>query len=365
MRAHAFQEWAQIWPDLNLETRLHRPLESSHWLYRFGVGLYNWIQRRAPILHHVYFNFLEVAGPCRSARVLLGVAHFRELLQTMRPDILLSVHGSLNHGFFDYARKVLGSEHVRCVTYCGELYGGYGFSRNWVNPSADLFIGAMPETSAAAARWGMASEKNKVRGFLLRPSFYDAAPDVTARRAKIVKELQLNPDEFILLLSASSRGANNHVEFLAALRRHGLDLPAVVLCGNSAEAHVEVSGWMKKNPSARVRIVPHDTNIAGLLHCVSAVLARPGTGSTSEAIMSGCPLLLNCLGGAMPQESITVKFCRKHGLARTIHHADELATIVQEWAQNPTEPAAIRQHMQEIRPSSTPRDILSAVSDLA
>jgi processive 1,2-diacylglycerol beta-glucosyltransferase len=363
MRARAFQEWAQLSPELNLETQLHRPLESSHWFYRFGVGLYNWIQRRAPVLHHFYFNFLEVAAPCRSARALLGAAHFRDALETIRPDLLLSVHGSLNHGFFEYARTVLGSGRVRCVTYCGELYGGYGFSRNCVNPTADLFIGAVPETCAAAARWGMAPEKNKVGGFLLRPSFYEAAPDATARRAHIVNEFQLNPDEFILLLSASSRGANNHVQFLSALQRRGLNLQVVVLCGNSAEAHAQVSDWINKNPSGRVRIIPHDTNIAMLLRCVSAVVARPGTGSTSEGIMSECPLLLNCLGGVMPQEWITVKFCRKHGLARTIHRADELAAIVQEWTRNPAEPAAIRQRMHDVRPSSTLRDILSTVAN--
>ncbi len=305
MRARAFQAWAQAAPELKVEVQLHRPLESGAGLYRFGVGLYNWIQRHAPMLHHGYFNFLEVAGPCRSGKALLGADGFCRTLAEMRPDVLLSVHGSLNHGFFDCARKFLGPEKVRCVTYCGELYGGYGFSRNWVNPAADLFIGAVAETGEAAMRCGMAKEKTRVGGFLLRPPFYEPAPAPAAREAYIREELGFKPDEFILLLSASSRGANNHLAFLEALKRRQLDLQVVVLCGKSAEAEARVRGWMVENPRARVRLLPHNTNVAKLLRCVSAMVARPGTGATSEAIISECPHCSpNCTGA---------DHCRRNG----------------------------------------------------
>src|SRR5438270_4262019 len=105
MRARAFQAWAGLTPALNLEAQLHRPLDAGPGLYRFGVGFYNWIQRHMPRLHHVYFNFLEIAAPCRSARGLLGAKRFCEVLDELRPDVLLSVHGSLNHGYFDCARN--------------------------------------------------------------------------------------------------------------------------------------------------------------------------------------------------------------------------------------------------------------------
>ena len=155
MRARAFQEWAQAGPSHDLSVQLHRPLEDSHPIYAFGVWLYNRIQRTAPFLHHAYFNFLEVV-PIVRTRKPLGAAKYRKVLEARQPDVLISVHDSLNHAFFEYAREVLGHNRVKCITYCGELSGGYGFSRHWVNPSADLFIGAVPETCQAAVRWGMA-----------------------------------------------------------------------------------------------------------------------------------------------------------------------------------------------------------------
>ena len=363
MRARAFQEWAQVDDGLNVVTQVGRPLEHSHEFYAFGVWLYNRIQRWAPFLHHVYFNFLEVVPIVRSGKPL-GAHKYRRTLEEFQPDVIVSMHDSLNHVFFEYAREVLGQDRVQCVTYCGELSDGYGFSRHWVNPAADLFIGAVPETCEAAMRRGMPREKTRVGGFLLRRFFYDPSFDTAAREAFYRDALQLDPNEFTLLLSASSRGAHNHVRFLEALKQDGIDVQVVMLCGKLPVAAREVSAWAKANPRARVRLMPHNSNVGELMRSVSAVVARPGTGTTSEAIASGCPLLLNCLGGVMPQERITVNFCRKHRVAQLIRSPDELAKTIAEWRKRPELPAGIRQAMKKACPPSHPLDIVEMVANV-
>jgi processive 1,2-diacylglycerol beta-glucosyltransferase len=363
MRARAFQEWAQAEPHPSVSAQLHRPLEKSHGLYAFGVWLYNWIQRTAPFLHHAYFNFLEVVPIVRTSKPL-GAVKYRKILEELQPDVLLSVHDSLNHAFFEYAREVLGPDRVKCVTYCGELSGGYGFSRHWVNSGADLFIGAVPETCEAAVRWGMPRERTRVGGFLLRRFFYDEPADDAGRAAFIREQLRLDPNEFIFLLSASSRGAHNHVRFLEALKQHRVDAQVVLLCGKSQITESEVSAWANANPDARVRLLPHNTNVGQLMRSVSAIVARPGTGTTSEAIVSGCPLLLNCVGGIMPQERITVKFCREHGVAQLVRSPEELARTIAEWRNRPELPASIRRAMKITSPPLHPSDIVRTIAAL-
>jgi processive 1,2-diacylglycerol beta-glucosyltransferase len=122
MRARAFQEWVQTMPSLEASAQLHRPLEKSHELYAFGVWLYNWIQRTAPFLHHIYFNFLEVVAIVRTDKPL-GAQKYRKILEDLQPDILLSVHDSLNHAFFKYAREVLGEDRVKCVATVSVVTG--------------------------------------------------------------------------------------------------------------------------------------------------------------------------------------------------------------------------------------------------
>ncbi|MEI8315715.1 MAG: UDP-N-acetylglucosamine--LPS N-acetylglucosamine transferase [Verrucomicrobiota bacterium] len=343
MRAHAFTEWAGD----GAVVRTHRPLEDSHRIYAFGVGLYNWIQRTAPRLHHIYFNFLEAVPIIRAAKPL-GAERYRAVLEDFRPDIILSVHDSLNHGFFEYARTVLGS--VRCVTYCDELAGGYGFSRHWVNPAADLFLGAVPATCDAAVSCGMAPEKTRVAGFLNRRVFYEADSEPT--------------DEFTLLLMASGQGAQNHVRFLDALWRAGVMVPVNVLCGASAAAARDVTAWAAAHPSWRVRVLPSDSNVASLMRSASAVVARPGTGTTSEAMLTRCPLLLNGQGGIMPQEMLSVKFCRRHRVGEFLRQPDDLPRVVAAWRQNPALLAEIRHRMQVACPPSDPHEFLKKITSL-
>lgn len=173
MRAASFRRWAERLTDWDVE--ILQALEDTHPVYRFGVDLYNWIQRTWPVLHHVYYNYLELVGTVKTGDRILGAEGFRQKVRALAPDLVVSTMDHLNHGFFDLARRERGDA-VRCVTYCGELFGGYGFSRHWVNPEADLFIAAVSEIEAAARHLGMPAERVTTGGFLLHPDFWEAPP---------------------------------------------------------------------------------------------------------------------------------------------------------------------------------------------
>ncbi len=368
MRAGSFVHWTrelQGHPAAN-EIQIHKCLENTHSLYRFGVGLYNRIQRYAPWAHHIYFNFLEVAGLHYSRHRLLGVDRFKAILDHVRPRVILSTHGSLNHGFFELAREHMGRGNVRCVTYCGELFGKYGFSRHWVNPDADLFIGAVPETCAMARKLGMPSEHTAVGGFLLNPSFY--RPPLTAdERGSLLVGLGLDPDKFTLLLSTGELGVNNHLAFLEAIRIHKPrnDLQIIVLCGREPEALERVRNWSRANPQTPVLAMPHSNMMHLLMQVSSAIVARPGTGTTSEAIISGCPIIFNNLGGFMPQEWITLRYARRHGFDTRAYRASDLPGVLRRWHDTPETYRTVCRHLEDSRPTVQPRDILRMVSSLA
>ena len=368
MRASSFVHWTQekLGPEAAGEIQIHKCLENTHGLYRFGVGLYNRIQRHLPWAHHVYFNFLEVAGLHAKRNRLLGVERFRGILDHVRPQVVISTHGSLNHGFFEEARAHLGTENVRCVTYCGELFGGYGFSRHWVNPAADLFIGAVPETCEMARRLGMPAGKTQVGGFLLNPSFYRTTLS-PAERATLLRGMGLDPERFTLLLSTGEHGAHNHLALLNAIhaRQPRKDLQVIALCGRDTGSLETVRAWAKEHPAFPVLALPHSHMMHLLMQASSAIVARPGTGTTSEAIVSGCPIIFNNLGGFMPQEWITLRYAKRHEFGTEIHRRSDLPAILARWAQDPAEYARVRQRLIESRPTQHPTDVLRMVGDLA
>ncbi len=388
-RARALRDWAGREGSQPWKVQLHQALEATHALYRVGVGAYNVIQRTWPGFHHVYYNLLEFVSFCGgSAQAVLGPKParapgapptkadigfmpgrdgFMDFVRSVRPRLIVSTHDHLNHGFFAAAKAALPEAPPVCATYCGELEGGYGFSKHWVNPAADLFIGAVEETTAQAHQLGMAPERAWTGGFLLDPAFWVPA-EAAADEAYFRNELTLEPGVFTLLLSTGANSAQNHLALLEAILADG-PLPAplqvVALCGKNEAAQRTVQEWAARHLALRVRALPHVRNLAQLMRVSSAVVARPGTGTTSEAILTGLPLLFNTLGGIMPQEMITVKFCRGRGFGRVLKRPGDLGAAVRQWLAHPAELAAEKARVTAARPATRPTDILARLQALA
>jgi processive 1,2-diacylglycerol beta-glucosyltransferase len=191
---------------------------------------------------------------------------------------------------------------------------------------------------------------------------------VLAQEKFVREELGLEPGRFTLLLSTGANSAQNHVALLNALKQSG-PMPApmqvVALCGHDERALAEIQSWAAQNPAFLVRALPQVRHLAQLMRATSAVVARPGTGTTTEAILSGVPMLFNTLGGIMPQEVITVKFCRERGFGQVLRRPADLAATIRRWLRDPTALAAERSKVLAARPDRTPADILRRLQELA
>ncbi len=361
MRASSLEKWVATTYGGEIETNTHRALEKTHKLYGFGVGLYNFIQRNCPRLHHIYFNYLEIAGMHRHSRNILGRERFSQFVRGWSPDRVISVHAHTNHGFFDLVRRACSGENgkprPRCITYCGELYGGYGFSRHWANPRADGFIGATAETCAAAAAVGTPAERIFDGGFLLRPEFYAPAAELERKAADMARQLELDRSAYTLLLSTGLAGANNHLAILKQLAASGRRMQVIVLCARNTAVKARVEHFAQRHPQLTIRTLGQTEQMPALETLASVIVARPGTGATSEAILLGTPLIHNGIGGIMPQELITVQYCRFHRCGLFGGSAREIAGHVVRLLETPKELAAQRAHLREAHPKGHPEAI--------
>ncbi len=365
MRAHSFVTWLERSSILHQEIEIirYQGLEETSRLYNFGVNIYNWIQKTWPVLHHIYFNYLEIFSVSRSKRLFIGRKKLELALKKGRPDIIISVHGHLNHVFREIAQQCIPS--VKFVTYCGEMYGGYGFSRHWVDSGADLFIGATTEICHAARMKSMPKDKIFNGGFMLNPNFYNPPLD-TPSKTSYLQKLGLNPNKFTLLLSTGANGAQNHYPLLEAIAKAELKIQIIALCSKDIETKENLKERIKKFPKLEVKLLSYIENMSPLMQSVDCILARPGTGTTSEAIMSSCPILFNTIGGIMPQEWITVKYCRAHNLGTAlIKKPEDLVEAISTLFINPLEQInSQKETMETLRPQKTPDDILKKVLGL-
>ena len=363
MRADSLRQWTDRVFGSSIEVRIYHALENTHPVYDLGVGLYNTIQRWCPRLHHLYFNYLELAALHRSSAKILGRDSFVDLVTAWAPDRIISVHPHTNHGFFDLARRALPRRRIRCITYCGELSGGYGLSRHWVNPRADGFIGATDEICAASRAVGMPEERIFKGGFLLRASFYGAESRHEREADAMAVELGIDRSVFTVLLNTGFAGANNHLEILRELSLLKDPVQVIALCARRKRIRKNIEAFGRRHPQLKISALEHTDRMLALTRLATVVIARPGTGATSEAIQLGVPLIHNGIGGVMPQELITMKYCRLHGCAYFGNTPAEIVRHIRRMIQEPITLDRLRKNLITARPAGRPEQIVHWIHD--
>jgi len=364
-RAEAFAEWCFQLFRHQVDVRIEQMLEKSSVVNRAGVNFYNWIQKHAPILHTAYYTFVEGLSLLNRNSVHLGNGYYQKVLQEYRPHLIFSVHDCLNRGYFQTARKLLGAEKVRCSTYCGEFSGGWGYSRNWIEPSVDLYVSRTPTARDYAVKLGIDPAKALVRGYLMRPrSHLEVIPveDVGLYREK---KLGLKSDLFTVFLATGGNGANNHLELLPTLLRHAGRCQAIIICGRNKEAYNQLVHWRANHPEFDCYIEGYSDNVHLLMQASDVIVTRGGTTTCAKALHFRCPIIFNAFGGIMPQEQLTWKFFRNGAASEKIEAVGEFARIIDRWMSQPDDYQAFLDRFLALRYEEDPTVLVDELVGLA
>ncbi|MBC2607815.1 glycosyltransferase [Pelagicoccus albus] len=340
-------------------------LEDSSHVAKFGVNFYNFIQRHFPWLHHPYYLLVEGLSLLNKKGVSLGHSYYTGVLKSYRPHLVFSVHDCLNRGYFQEAREILGNS-VRCATYCSEFSGGYGYSRNWVEPTVDLYI-SRTETAKdyAVKKLGLAEEKIAVRGQFLMPRIYREAFTPIERHRFVTERLGLRSDRRIVFLTTGGAGANNHIALLEVLKRYKEKYQAVVVCGRNQKVFLEASKWKEENPDFSCNITGYTNEIHLYMQAADFVVTRGGTTTCAEALHFECPIVFNGFGGVMPQEKLTVKYFMQDNAAVKISKAEDFDSLLGEWCRSTEKFTDLKRRFSKMRFQDDPRDTIRMLVDLA
>lgn len=364
-RAEAFAEWCFQLYRHDVDVRIEQMLEKSSVVNRAGVNLYNRIQKSFPWIHKLFYAFVELLSVLNRQTVTLGRGYFLKVLREYKPHLIFSVHDCLNRGYFQLARSELGADRVRCATYCSEFSGGWGYSRNWIEPTVDLYISRTPTAGDYALKLGIPREKAIVRGTLMQPRVHLEIIPAAERGTFREKRFGLRPDLFTVFLATGGNGANNHFELLPVLVRNADRCQAIVICGRNTEAYNELFHWRANHPEFNCYIEGFSEIVRLLMQASDVIVTRGGTTTCTEALHLRCPVIFNAFGGIMPQEQLTWKFFRNGASSRKIERADEFAAIIGEWLDNPDSYAQARANFVGLRYEEDPTILIDDLVSLA
>ena len=364
-RAEAFAEWCFQLYRHDVDVRIEQMLEKSSVVNRVGVNFYNRIQQAAPWIHIWFYNVVEILSYLNRRRVTFGAAYFEEVLRDYRPHLIFSVHDCLNRGYFQLARKILGADRVRCATYCGEFSGGWGYSRNWIEPSADLYISRTPTARDFAVKKGIPASKASVRGYLMLPRAHLEVIAPKERGAYREKKLGLRPDLFTVFLATGGNGANNHLDLLPALVKHADRVQAIIICGKNKQAYNDLVHWRANHPEFNCYIEGYSDIVHLLMQVSDAIVSRGGTTTCAKALHFECPIIFNAVGGIMPQEQLTWKFFHNGAESEKIEQPGEFEAIIDRWMANPADYTRARDKFLKLRYVEDPTVVIEELVALA
>ena len=364
-RAEAFAEWCFQLYRHEVDVRIEQMLEKSSVVNRAGVGFYNRIQKVAPWLHTAFYTFVELLSYINSRDVTFGRSYFISVLRDYEPHLILSVHDCLNRGFFQLARETLGADRVRCVTYCGEFSGGWGYSRNWIEPSVDLYFSRTPTARDFAVKSGIAPEKSRVRGNLMLPRALLETVTPAERGNFRVKRLGLRPDLFTVFLATGGNGANQHLELLPALVKYADRVQAIVICGKNKQSYNELVHWRANNPEFNCYLEGYSEVVHLLMQASDAIVTRGGTTTCAKALHFRCPIIFNAFQGIMPQEELTWKFFRNGAASNKIESAADFARMIDMWMADPSTYARVKENFLKLRYDEDPTLLIDEIVGLA
>jgi processive 1,2-diacylglycerol beta-glucosyltransferase len=329
------------------------------------VGFYNRIQKAAPWLHSAFYTFVELLSYINTTDVTFGRSYYLEVLREYRPHLIFSVHDCLNRGYFQLARATLGEKEVRCVTYCGEFSGGWGYSRNWIEPSVDLYLSRTPTARDFAVKSGIAPEKSRVRGNLMLPRAVLETVSAEEKGAFRVKRLGLRPDLFTVFLATGSNGANHHLELLPALAKHAKRVQVIVICGKNKETYNELVQWRANHPEFHCHLEGFSDIVHLLMQVSDVIVTRGGTTTCAKALHFKCPIIFDAFQGIMPQEQLTWKFFRNGAGSEKIESAGDFARIIDAWMADATAYPRVREKFLKLRYDEDPTLLIDEIVDLA
>ncbi len=334
-RAEAFAEWCFQLYRHDVDVQIEQMLEKSSAFNRGGVNFYNAIQKRAPWIHKAFYAFVELLSIINTNTVTFGKDYFLKVLREYKPHLIFSVHDCLNRGYFQLARKELGADKVKCAIYCGEFSGGWGYSRNWVEPSADLYISRTDTANDYAVKIGMPRERTRVRGSLMLPNAHLEILSKAKQSAFRQIRLGLRPDLFTVFLATGGNGANNHLDLLPELLPYADKCQAIVICGKNKETYNDLVHWRANHPDFHCYIEGYSEMVPLLLQVSDVIVTRGGTTTCAKALYFNCPIIFNAFGGIMPQEELTWKFFRNGAQSEKIEWRHDFAQIIKRWMLEP------------------------------
>jgi processive 1,2-diacylglycerol beta-glucosyltransferase len=290
---------------------------------RVSRALYYRLLRHAPGLWALAYGLGDRLGP-ESPLALgvprLGTGRLARLLETMRPDAVVTVHATPAAAMASLAasgRSV--PPHTTAVT-------DFVAHSQWMPRPVDRYCVAAEEVRNEFVARGIPPDRVVVTGVPVRREFSRAVDPAAARRA-----LGLSPDRPTVAAMAGTQGTLGRLgHVVRALLSVERPMQAVVVAGRDEALRERLARMAAGSP---VRVVGYVEDVPTLLAAADLLVTKAGGMTLAEATATGTALLLY---GSLPgQERGNERFASRAGIALVARSRGELRRMLDRTLSDP------------------------------
>ena len=279
-------------------------------------ALYYWLLRHAPwvwALAYTLGDRLDPESPLAFGVTRLGMARLAGLLETMRPDAVVTVHATPAAALAALAAS--GRPVPPQTTAVTDVVA----HSQWMPRPVDRYCVAAEEVRNEFVARGIPPDRVVVTGVPVRPEFSRAVDPAAARRA-----LGLSPRLPTIVAMAGTQGSlgrlSDVVRGLLAVER---PMQAVVVAGRDERLRERLARLAARSP---LRVVGYVDDVRSLLAAADLLVTKAGGMTLAEATAAEVPLLLY---GSLPgQERRNERFASRAGIALVARSRRELRRLL-------------------------------------
>jgi processive 1,2-diacylglycerol beta-glucosyltransferase len=293
-----------------------RGVDSFHYAFpaaaQWVARAYLEVLKRAPRVWEFLYDNPSVAEATRAPRRLfdaLNADKIRRLLKRHHPRALVCTQAV--PAAVLSALKERGKLRIPVIAVVTD----FGVHRYWVSRHIDLYLVATEEIKRQLVQAGVRESRVRVTGIPVDPSFLSCG-DKRARK----RELGLNADRPVVLVSGGSRGLGPMEDTVACLRRELPEVQVLAVCGYNRSARRRLEERVGGDPS--VRIFDYVSDMSRLMDACDLLISKPGGLTCAESMAKGLPLLM--IRPLPGQEDRNARYMLAHGAAEKADSLDEL-----------------------------------------
>jgi processive 1,2-diacylglycerol beta-glucosyltransferase len=318
---------------------------------RASRAVYYWLLRHAAGLWALAYDLGDRLGPespLAFGVTRMGSARLARLLETLRPDAVISVHATPAA-----AMAALALDGRRLPPHTTAVTDFVAHSQ-WMPRPVDRYCVAAEEVRNEFVARGIPPERVVVTGVPVRAEFARAVDTPAARRA-----LGLAPDPLTVVAMAGTQGSLGRLaDVTRALLRMRRPMQAVVVAGRDERLRARLARAAEGSP---IRVVGYVEDVRTLLAAADLLVTKAGGMTLAEATAAQVPLLLY---GSLPgQERGNERFASRAGIALVARSRGELRRLLERAAGDPLTMERLQGSLRRLRRPEAAQHIVDLVTE--